>query len=227
MPCQDQCQIRVGGTDSFDFAKCPANLDALIKEQTKKCHDANEGEGFVLKSATDGEGECMTNPNVFSADLSSGALTKKISVKASNHSVWEADVALSCPVSLNSTLTPASMRAAKPYATCITKTQKICSGFDVSPSCIVTQKTSCVEVCIRASFCDKKDAQPGKKLLRKHGCRVQPGEVKQRKHGWRSPGGTACCYKDCKLPPTWYGQDGAPLEPASWCHQTMAQKNIT
>jgi len=183
-----------------------------MKEETKKCHDENNGEGFVLKSATDGDGECMANPNIFAADLSSGALTKKISVKYSEHSVWEADVALSCPVSVNSTLTPAAVRAAKPYATCITKRQKICSGFDVSPSCIVTEKTSCAEVCIRASFCDKKDAQPG--------------TVQQRKHGWRSPGGTVCCFKGCKLPSTWYGKDGAPLEPTSWCHQTMAQRNL-
>merc|ERR1711988_556683 len=166
-----------------------------------KCKEKNQD--FILKSAGDASGECIPYPAIEDVDLSSGGVSKPLELQKAKESVMEADVALSCPVSLKNELTPEEVRDAKPYAVCVTTTQKICSDFETSPVCLITERTKCAEVCVRASFCSK-----------------TTGKVVSRNHGWRSPGGTACCFEDCRTPAVWYADDGSPLEADAWCHQT-------
>ena len=122
----------------------------------------------------------------------------------SEKSVMDAHIAVSCPVSLDNELSPEEVRDAKPYAVCSTTKQKICSSLEGAPTCLLTERTKCVEVCVRAKFCQKTN-----------------GKVVSRNHGWRSPGGKACCFEECKVPEQWFAADGSPLETTSWCHQTM------
>lgn len=206
VPCQVQCQSRVGGYgQDFDFAKCSSSIQNILHQEQKKCK--GKGQDFVLKRASDASGDCIAPPAVDGVDLSSGGVSSKLPLLRAKESVMDADVALSCPVSINSKLTPEEVRDAEPYAVCVTTTQRICSDFESSPTCLMTEQTKCSEVCVGAKFCQK-----------------TMGTIQSRKHGWRSPGGYACCFKDCKLPDFWYAEDGSPLEPASWCHQTHSSR---
>jgi hypothetical protein len=207
VPCQKMCQTRIGGFSSnFGFADCTNNINKVFTEEGGRCR-SQFGKEYRLTSASRGTGTCVSDPNFKGADLRTGSLKQAIVMhkesKRESESLMEADIALSCPVSLNSTLTMPQARAAKPYAVCVTTKQKICSGLDHTPACLFTEKTRCAEVCVRASF-----------------CKIAAGQIQQRNHGWRSPGGQVCCFKKCKLPKDWYLEDGSPPEPQSWCHQT-------
>jgi len=196
-------------------------MNNLLSVERSKCE--KEKKDFILKSATDGSGGCIAHPGIHDADLSRGELSDKIKLHDDSTetqldedgsssvtiSRMEADVGLSCPLSLNSTLTPEDARNAKPYAVCVVTQQKICSDLRTAPSCIATSQTRCEEVCVHPKYCESAGAS---------------GALVSRKHGWRTPDGQACCFKDCKVPTDWYLEDGSPMEPAAWCYQMHQAK---
>jgi len=222
VPCEKECETRVGGfSENFGFGTCSDNMNNLLSVERSKCE--KEKKDFILKSATDGSGGCIAHPGIHDADLSRGELSDKIKLHDDSTetqldedgsssvtiSRMEADVGLSCPLSLNSTLTPEDARNAKPYAVCVVTQQKICSDLRTAPSCIATSQTRCEEVCVHPKYCESAGAS---------------GALVSRKHGWRTPDGQACCFKDCKVPTDWYLEDGSPMEPAAWCYQMHQAK---
>jgi hypothetical protein len=199
IPCATTCEaIFMGGK----FNKCARALRKRISDGRAQC--AKKKHDFILTSTTSGEGKCTPNvSNIQNIDLKSGS-SKLLTLQKRKHSVLQGRLQLSCPVSMNSKITPKEVRQALPYSVCLTTRQRICTGLEkLSTACAVISATKCLEVCVHAKY-----------------CKNSTGKVVNRRHGWRSPGGTACCFKDCKIPRPWYASDGSPLEPSSWCHQT-------
>jgi hypothetical protein len=198
----------MSNAQSDEFVRCPKQFARRIEEKRKEC--ALKRQLFELTDIERGSGSCVEAAKWTKMDLSEGDAASLTLTKTSN---LEHKITLknTCPLSLDKKSGNGKFANAKPFASCMIRSQKICStatsGKEGKVSCVHLSKATCQEVCVEPRFCAI--AIVGD----------TPGELVKRKYGWRSPDGKVCCYKDCQLPDSWINAKGGRIEPDAWCNQ--------
>jgi len=207
-PCNIDCEIR--DSETKKFAPCDKSMARRIRDERDKC--GKESKMFELTNIERGTGKCVVGPKWKALDLKDSGVAAQILTKDQSTEVT-ATLKASCPLSLHKKSGDGKFGAAKPFAACMTISQKICIRDERSEekqlNCVHLADTKCKEVCVEARFCGISVVDD------------VPGELVERKYGWRSPNGKACCYRDCKLPRSWLNSKAGQLEPTVWCNQVQ------
>lgn len=208
--CSQSCEIEHGYTCSTnqDGTSVCKNLeykerlvmDALHAQQSK-CSNAGK---FFVPEGNLGGGNCVNKAKVLGdATVAQGAELTVASVPASRV-MGGTRIRLTCPMPLDSASLGNGKISAAPFAVCAENRYEVCETTQgMNRICKFRKQVTCEEVCVAPRFCESLEKPAGQLVNRQYGAS-------------HTPYGKACCFKHCKVPPSWRSH-GLKIQPTSWC----------